>query len=375
MNFDPYEALGVSKDAGQDDIKKAYRKLARKYHPDVNPGNAESEEKFKQVSEAYDILGDKEKRAEYDRLGQQQFYDQAFGGQGYQRPDAGAGFSFEDLFGDIFSQRGGGGGGVRFDFGGGGGGYDFGGGFGQGYQTGPRKGESLNYRMKIGFRDAIFGTETTFDLEHPATCSACGGQGIDLSSTSVCSQCQGSGRITKKQGKSQVMTVCPSCGGSGRMGQPRPCPACGGRGQTSRRETIKAKIPAGVDTGSKVRLAGKGNPGANGGPPGDLFLEIEVAPDPTFSRSGQDLNVTVDVPLVDAVLGGKVEVPTLTGRANLTIPAGTQNGAKLRLKGQGVPASKSKSAGNLYVTVKVVIPKNLSDEAKKKFEELKPLIS
>ena len=335
MNFDPYEVLGVTKDASQDDIKKAYRKLARKYHPDVNPGDETAEAKFKEISEAYDIVGDATKRAEYDKLGQQAFYEQAFGGSGYQRPDFSGGVNFEDIFGDLFGGGGGGGGGGgRFEF------RSFGGGGGfQPRQSGPRRGVDLTMRLKVGFRDAVFGAEKTLDFERPQPCSACGGQGFDLSS-----------------------------------GQPRPCAACGGRGQTGVRETLKARIPAGVDNGSRVRLAGKGQPGANGGPPGDLFLEIEVAPDPVFTRQGQDISTNLDISLFDAVQGGRVEVPTLTGRAKLTIPPGAQNGSRFRLKGQGLKNVKGKSDGDLYVTVKVLIPKDLSPEAAEQFEKFKEAV-
>jgi len=368
MNFDPYEELGVSKEASQEDIKKAYRQLARKHHPDVNPGNKEAEEKFKRISEAYDILGDPAKREEYDRLGQQGFYEQAFGGQGYQRPDFSQGFSFEDLFGDLFGGRAQAG--RRFSFGPNfgepRGGFDF-----FQAQAGPQQGGDQLYRLNIDFREAVFGTEKTLEFERAVPCSACGGQGLDLSSTQACPTCKGTGRATSKQGQRQVMTTCSNCGGSGRLGQARPCPTCRGQGQVLKHETIKARIPAGVDNGSKVRLAGKGLPGRDGGPPGDLYLEIEVRPDPVFRREGRDLYTEVPISFLDAVLGGKVEVPTLTGRATLKIPAGTQNGQKFRLKGQGVPKTKSKPAGDLYVSVKVMIPRNLTPEAKGLFEQLR----
>ena len=338
MNFDPYEALGVAKEASQDEIKKAYRKLARKYHPDVNPGDATAEEKFKQAAEAYDILGDPKKREEYDRLGQKGFYDNAFGGQGYEKPDFGAGFNFEDLFGDIF------GGGARAGARGGkNGGFDFrtvfgGGGF-QEHSSRPHRGQDLTFRMKIGFRDAAFGTETTLEFDKPVPCSSCQGQGFNLSGN-----------------------------------QPQVCTACGGQGQTNIHEKLKAKIPAGVDSGQKVRLAGKGSPGPGGGPAGDLFLEIEIESDPVFKRQGRDIYVETNVSLFDAVLGARIEVPTLTGRAALKIPAGTQNNAKFRLKGQGIKAGAKAPEGDLYVTVKVAIPKKLSPEAQEMFEKLRNMV-
>ncbi len=371
MTFDPYEILGVSKEASQEEIKKSYRKLARKHHPDVNPGDKSAEDKFKQISEAYDILGDEAKRREYDQLGQQAFYEQAFDGAGYQRPDFGGGVNFEDLFGDLFGARGqsAGGGGFRTFFTGSG----QGGGF-HGFETGPRPGGDLSYGLEITFHEAVFGAEKTLEFEIPAGCASCGGTGLDNSSFQACSKCNGTGRVAVKQGKAQVMTQCPGCGGSGRVGQPRQCPACGGLGQTVKRQAVKARIPAGVDNGSRVRLAGKGRPGAEGGPAGDLYLEIRVAPDPVFRRDGQDIMLTQDIPIFDAVLGGQVEVPTLTGRAKLKIPAGTQAGRKFRLKGQGVPATGKKPAGDLLVSVNVRVPEKLTPEARELFEKLRDIV-
>jgi molecular chaperone DnaJ len=359
MNFDPYETLGVKKDAGPDDIKKAYRKLARKYHPDVNPGDKDAEDRFKRLSEAYDILGDPEKKKEYDRLGQQSFYEQAFGGSGYQRPDFNQGFSFEDLFGDIFSRRGGssaGFGGLRSGFG------------------GPRKGGDLTYRLTIGFKDALLGTDIPLEFDRAVPCETCQGQGVDLGSLPVCPACQGQGRTSLKQGKSTVMTTCRTCGGSGRSGSARPCSVCGGTGEKSQREKIRARIPAGIDSGQKIRLAGKGQPGLQGGPPGDLILEIDVTPDPVFTRQGNDLHLETPLTLFEAVLGAKIQVPTPTGRASLTIPPGAQNGARFRLKGQGVPAGKDRPAGDLYVTLKVILPREIGDSARNLFEQLKSMV-
>ncbi|MBW2051000.1 MAG: molecular chaperone DnaJ [Deltaproteobacteria bacterium] len=372
--IDPYEALGVSKDSSQDQIKKAYRKLARKYHPDINPGDDKAEEKFKEISEAYDILGDEAKRAEYDKLGQQQFYESAFGGAGYQKPDFGADAGFEDIFGDLFGRRQQSGGG--FDF------HTFfsdgqispGGGF---YQTaaGPQRGGDQIYSLRISFQEAINGTERFLEFERPVACSSCGGQGVEAAGTEACPVCQGTGQIMRQAGGKSVAASCPQCGGSGRAQGFKPCPACRGQGQTLQKEKIKARIPAGVDNGSKVRLAGKGMPGMGGGPAGDLFLEIEIAPDPVFHRQGRDIYIDAKVPLFDAVLGGKVEVPTPTGgRAMLKIPAGTQTDQKFRLKGKGIPRGKSKPAGDLYVTAKIQVPKDLSPEAKEMFEKLKGMV-
>jgi len=365
--IDPYKVLGVSKDASLDEIKKTYRKLARKYHPDVAPGDKEAEEKFKEISEAYDILGDEAKRKEYDNLGQQAFYESAFGGEGYQRPDFGAGPSFEDIFGDIFGARGQSGGGFDFRTIFGDGQTGSGGGFYRA-QTGPVRGGDQIYSLELSFYEAFNGTEKILDLERAVPCVSCDGQGFEASSAQACPACQGTGRIARQSGNTKIMSTCSQCGGSGRAGGLKPCQTCGGQGQTLKREKIKARIPAGVDNGSKVRLAGKGLPGLAGGPPGDLFLKISVAPDPIFKRQGRDIYIETDVSLFEAVLGAKIEVPTPTGgRAALTLPPGTQTGQKLRLKGKGMPK------GDLYVIVKVLLPKKLSPEAKELFEKLKDL--
>lgn len=335
-NLDPYKSLGVSKDSTQDDIKKAYRKLARKYHPDVNPDDGTAEQQFKEISEAYDILGDKEKRAEYDRLGQGQFYDSAFNGAGYERPDFDRGQSFEDMFGDLFGS----GGHTR------GGSFDFSSIFSQGqnggfsqFRAGPQRGADQVYNLKISFDEAIGGTEKILQFDRQVQCGDCGGRGII-------------GNGTKSA-----------------------CTACSGLGQTIKKEKIKAKIPAGVDTGSKVRLAGKGAPGTGGAPAGDLFLQIEVAADRLFTRRGRDIEVETPVTLFEAVLGGRIEVPTPGGgRAALNIPAGTQSGQKFRLKGKGVLAKNGKTPGNMYVRVKVLLPEELDEEATGMFEKLKEIV-
>ncbi|MBW2622373.1 MAG: molecular chaperone DnaJ [Deltaproteobacteria bacterium] len=365
-NIDPYTVLGVSKDSSPDEIKKAYRKLARKYHPDINPDDKEAENKFKEISEAYDILGDETKRAEYDSLGQQKFYDSAFGGAGYQRPDFRTSGSFEDIFGDLFGS-----GGFSFDFGQGqrtpGGGM-----FRQ--PTGPRRGDDQVTDIRISFSEAVNGTERVLDFERPVPCAACGGQGVESSQSQACPACHGTGQITHIARDKQAVSPCPQCGGSGRAQVLKACPACNGQGQTLKRARIKARIPAGVDTGSKVRLAGEGLPGLNGGPSGDLFLRVEVSPDPLFTRQGRDISIESNITLYEAVLGGKIEVPTPTGgRAALTIAPGTQTGQRFRLKGKGVPGTKSRPAGDLYVRVKVHVPQDISPETQELFEKMKEI--
>lgn len=321
MSLDPYKVLGVEKNADASSIKSAYRKLARKYHPDVNPNDKAAEDKFKEISEAYDILSDPAKKVEYDNLGREAFYERGFGGTGYQRPDfTQGGFSFEDIFGDLF-----GGGGKRSA---GRTGFSFDRHFGG--APAPKKGDNVNLKLAISLREAAAGTEAKLELGIPRTCSQCHGQGIMSSGGGV-----------------------------------RSCPQCGGRGYTNHLENLKVKIPAGIKNGQKVRLRDKGSPGENSGPPGDLLVEVTINPDPVFTRVDQDLNADLPVGLYDLLLGGQVEVPTLTSRAQLKVPAGTQNGTRMRLKGQGMPATKKETAGDLYVTIKAVLPGKLSPEAKK----------
>ncbi len=336
MSLDPYKVLGVEKNADASAIKTAYRKLARKYHPDVNPDDKAAEEKFKEISEAYDILSDPAKKQEYDNLGREAFYERGFGGSGYQRPDfSQGGFSFEDIFGDLFGggrrstgrQRSAGTG-FSFD-------HRFGG------SAAPRKGDDVNLKLAVSLREAANGTEAKLELGLPETCAQCHGQGLLASGGGV-----------------------------------RSCPACGGRGQINHLENLRVKIPAGIKDGQKVRLRGKGSPGENGGSAGDLLVEVSVKPDPVFTRKDRDLYADVPVGLYDVLLGGTVEVPTLGGRAQLKVPAGTQNGTRMRLKGQGLPPTKNEEAGDLYVTVKVTLPTQLNAEAKKlvaKLAEAAPL--
>lgn len=320
MSLDPYKVLGVEKNADASAIKSAYRKLARKYHPDVNPDDKVAEDKFKEISEAYDILSDPAKKDEYDNLGREAFYERGFGGTGYQRPDfSQGGFSFEDIFGDLFgggAKRGSGRNGFSFD-------RRFGG------QPAPKKGGDLNSKLTISLREAAVGTEAKLEFGVPQTCPQCQGQGIVSSGGGV-----------------------------------RNCPQCGGRGHVNRLESLKAKIPAGIKDGQKVRLKGKGSPGEQGGPAGDLLIQVTISPDPVFTRKDRDLYADLPVGLYDLLLGGQVEVPTLTGRAHLKVPAGTQNGIRMRLKGQGLPPTKKEAAGDLYVTIKAVLPDQLSPEAR-----------
>ena len=313
--LDPYKTLGVDKKADATAVKAAYRRLARQYHPDVNPGDQAAEEKFKEISEAYDILSDEEKKREYDSLGRKAFYERGFGGAGYQRPDfSGAGFSFEEIFSDILS-------GNRPGRRRGGPGFPFG-------SSGASRGDDLLCGLSISFREAALGTEAGLDLSQPQTCPACHGQGMVSSGGGV-----------------------------------RPCLTCQGQGRISRPQSLKVKIPSGLNSGQKIRLKGQGGPGLGGGSPGDLLVEVTVRPDPVFTRQGRDLVVELPVSLYEMLLGGQVSVPTLTGRATLKVPAGTQNGTRMRLKGQGLPAVGREKVGDLYVALKAVLPARLDDEA------------
>lgn len=328
MSLDPYKVLGIDKKADASAIKNAYRKLARKYHPDVNPGDKASEDKFKELSEAYDILSDPAKKEEFDNLGREAFYERGFGGTGYQRPDfSQGGFSFEDIFGDFFggSAKRSSGGSFSFD-------RHFG---GAAQAAPPRRGDDANLKISISLREAAAGTEVKLELSIPAACPQCQGQGVIASGGGI-----------------------------------RNCPNCGGRGRVNQMENIKANVPPGIKDGQKIRLKGKGSPGENNGPAGDLLVEVNVKPDPLFTRKDQNLLADLPVSLYTLLQGGQVEAPTLSSRAQLKIPAGTQNGTKMRLKGQGMPALKNMPAGDLYVTIKAVLPTKLNAEAKNLVSQL-----
>ncbi len=349
MQKDLYDILGVKQDAGDEEIKKAYRKLARKYHPDVNPNDKEAETRFKEISEAYDILSRAEKRAEYDRLrnAAASYSHTAPGGEttfdfGRFTSDAGGGgfgSIFEDLFGERASRR-----------------------------AGPVRGQDLYSVLDIGFREAVSGTKTQVTLAQERICAHCGGSAMDPVAGEACPDCRGSGKKVGSRGSVRMLQTCERCGGVGRIGV-RICAACQGTGRTRTENRLNVTIPAGVDNGSRIRLAGKGYPGRDGGPPGDLYIEIKVRPDPHFGREGNDIHVKTTVDLYTAVLGGKVPVDTLDGRVEMTIRPGTQNGQKLRLKGKGVKTSAGR--GDQIVEVQVAIPRHLDSQSKALFEQLK----
>ena len=349
MAKDFYKILGVSKDTSEEKIKKAYRKLARKWHPDINPGNKEAEKKFKEISEAYDCIGNKEKKALYDEFGAdglQAGFDpekarqhSQWGGfrQGEQRA-SNEGFgryqSYEDVFGDIFGS-GTGSSGFRS-------------------QT-PLKGRDLQHDMTIDLVSALRGFETELSMQKPKTCHACSGSGNDPNSTlSTCAYCGGSGRLEVAEGPMHFTKPCPHCQGHGQTG--KPCTSCGGRGQVTGTEKIRVVIPKGVKEGSKVRIAGKGEPGPNGGQPGDLYLLVHLKPHPYLKRTDDNLYMDVPVTVREAIAGGSIDVPTVDGIVKLKVPSGSQTGKVLRLKGKGATNLKTKTRGNLLVKLVVKVP-------------------
>ena len=366
---DYYEVLGVAKTASADEIKSAYRKLAMKYHPDRNPGDKAAEEKFKEAAEAYDVLHDPEKRQRYDQFGHQAFQ----GGAGGYGP---GGMNMDDIFsmfGDIFGGRGGG-------FSGGFGGFEemFGGGRRQQRRAdpnGPRRGDDMTFRLEIDFDEAIFGSERELELTLPEQCSECGGTGAAAGSRRVtCKTCGGAGVVIGGSGFFQVRQTCPTCGGEGSVLE-KPCRKCRGTGHVSAPRKIALKIPAGVDDGSRLRLAGKGGGGLRGGENGDLYVQLSVRESDIFEREGQYLGVDIPVSPVLAALGGTVSVPTPEGEAQLKIPAGTLNGKVFRLRGKGVPSLRGGPAGDLDARIVFEVPTNLDRKQRAALEEFQKLSS
>ncbi len=355
MAADYYELLGVARDASADELKKAYRKLAVKYHPDKNPGDAAAEAKFKEISEAYEILKDEDKRAAYDRYGHAAFTQ---GGMG--RPGGGGGgFGGHDPF-DIFREAfGGGGGGIFEEF--------FGGG---GRSTGgAAHGADLRYDLEISLEEAATGTEKEIRYRRPVSCSKCSGSGAEPGSgKKICPTCGGAGQVTSNRGFISFRQVCPSCHGSGQIIE-KPCTGCNGEGRVMDSSTVNVRIPAGVATGSKLRSAGKGEAGQMGGQAGDLYIIIHVKEHELFERHDNDLFCEVPIKFTLAALGGTIKVPTLFGKGNLKIPAGTQTGTTFRLREQGIPALRGGRKGDLLIRVQVEVPTKLTGEQKKILEE------
>ncbi len=363
---DYYELLGVPRKAAQKEIRQAYRKLARKYHPDLNPGDKSAEEKFKQVQEAYDVLSDAKKRQMYDQFG-------------FETPGAGG----MPTPGD--------GGDVHFDFGG----FDFGGGAGAGGGAGgpsfrdlfsqffrgggaaaetatqAEPGSSLEYQIEISFWEAVRGTVKKLTISRLDTCTECRGTGT-AGQPQPCTACGGSGQVTQTSGKMRFNLTCSRCGGSGRLRNI--CRVCGGDGRVRRADTIEIRIPAGVQTGSRVRVAGRGNAGTAGEPPGDLYIITDVQPHPYFDRRGDDIYTTVPITVTEAALGAKIEVPTIDGRSLLRVPPGTNSGQKLRLREKGVPSVRTPGQrGDQYVELQVMVPKPVDERVRELLKELEKI--
>jgi molecular chaperone DnaJ len=354
---DYYELLGVTREASAEEIKKAYRKKAIQYHPDKNPGNKQAEEMFKKVSEAYEILQDADKRAAYDRFGHAAFSQ----GAGPRGGGAGGGPAggFHDPF-DLFREVFGGGGGSIFEefFGGGGGGGE-----------GARDGADLRYDIEITLEEAARGVEKEISFRKLAACPHCGGSGAEPGSKRVtCPTCRGAGQVTTSRGFFTVRQICPTCHGTGTRIE-KPCRECRGDGRINQTAKLNVRVPPGVDTGSKLRSAGNGEAAVHGGQPGDLYIVIHVQDHEIFERQGDDLFCEIPVKFTLAALGGTIEVPTLSGKASLKIPAGTQSGTTFRLKGRGMPALRSGHSGDQLVRVQVEVPTHLTADQRKKLED------
>ena len=361
---DYYEVLGVAKSASADEIKSAYRKLAMKYHPDRNPGDEEAKAKFQEASEAYEVLSNDEKRQRYDQFGHQGVN---FGPGGF---DFGRDFShFQDIdLGDILNSV----------FGGGMGGGGFGGMFGGGRQrvdpNAPQQGDDMSMELEVDFEEALFGSERTLDLTLPEECDKCHGSGAAPGSKrSTCPTCGGRGAVVRGNGFFQVRQTCPKCGGEGSVIE-KPCPACHGSGQMRSRRQVSLRIPKGVDTGSRLRLAGKGGGGLRGGAPGDLYVVVRVRDSEIFMRDGMDLAVDMPVSPVTAAVGGEVDVPTPEGVANLKIPAGTPNGKLFRLRGKGMPSLRGMGTGDLVVRIVFEVPQRLTAKQRGLLDDLAKLL-
>ena len=358
---DYYEVLGVSKGASEDEIKKAYKKLARKYHPDMNPGDKEAEEKFKEVNEANEVLSDPEKKARYDQFGFAGV-DPSYGAGGPGGPGGaggfGGGFDFGDL-GDIF-------------------GSFFGGGFGGGQtrRNGPQRGESIRASVSVTFTEAAFGCEKEVTIQRSEQCTTCKGNGCAPGTTpEICPDCHGSGVVQVQQrtpmGVFASSRPCQRCRGTGRIIH-QPCTDCGGSGAVRKRKTIKVNIPAGIDHGQTISLRGQGNAGKNGGPAGDLLITVMVQPHELFRREGNDVFCEAPITFSQAVLGAKLRIPTIDEPVEYTIPEGTQTGTVFRLRGKGIPVLNGRGRGDQYVTVTIETPRDLNREQKealKKFSE------
>ena len=349
---DYYEALGVPKNASDDDIKKAYRKMAMKHHPDRNQGDSGkvSEDKFKEAKEAYEMLSDPQKRAAYDQYGHAGVDPNMRGGPGAEGFNGGFAEAFGDIFGDMFNQ----GGGARRGAGG-----------RQMYRGG-----DLSYAMEVTLEEAFKGKDAQIRIPAWENCDTCSGSGAKPGTqVKTCSTCNGAGSVQMRQGFFSVQQTCPHCRGSGKI-IPEPCTTCHGQGKVKKQKTLEVKIPAGIDDGMRIRSTGNGEPGTNGGPPGDLYIEIRLKKHYIFERDGDDLHCQVPVSFITAALGGEIDVPTLDGKAAIDIPEGTQAGKQFRLRGKGIKGVRASYPGDLYCHIAVETPVKLTEHQRKLMREL-----
>jgi molecular chaperone DnaJ len=340
---DYYETLGVNRDASDDDLKKAYRKLAMKWHPDRNPDNPKAEEHFKDAKEAYEVLGDPQKRAAYDQ----------FGHAGIDpHSGSGVGGGFGDIFGDIFGEI-------------------FGG--GRSGRSNVFRGADLRYNLEITLEQAAHGFETKIRIPTMAACETCGGSGARAGTQAqTCPTCRGAGQVRISQGPFSIAQTCPRCHGGGKV-IPHPCPTCSGTGRIRQQKTLSVRIPTGVDEGDRVRLSGEGEPGVNGGPPGDLYVQVHLKQHAVFQRDHDDLHCEMPVSIATAALGGEIEIPTLDGTARIKVPAEAQSGKTFRLRGKGIKGVRSQTKGDLYCHVVVETPVNLTERQRELLREFETI--
>ncbi|MBS5145685.1 MAG: molecular chaperone DnaJ [Butyricicoccus pullicaecorum] len=346
---DYYDILGVAKSASDDEIKKAHRKLAKKYHPDLNRDNPEAAEKFKELNEAYEVLSDKDKRARYDQFGFAGVDPNYGAGQGGGFGGGFGGFDMGDL-GDIF-------------------GSFFGGGSSRSRRNAPQRGETIQQRVMLSFEEAAFGCEKEITINRTERCEECEGTGAEKgSSAETCSNCHGSGVVTQTQrtplGMFQTQAACPNCRGTGKIIR-KPCKKCSGTGKTRNSRTLKVKIPAGIDDGQSIQLRGQGNAGSNGGPSGDIIVTIGIRPHPIFTRDGNNVICEIPISFPQAALGDTLQVPTIDGKVEYTIPEGTQTGTVFRLRGKGIQNVNGRGRGDQYVRVNIEVPTRLTEHQKK----------
>lgn len=342
---DFYEVLGVNRDASDEDLKKSYRRLAMKWHPDRNPDNPKAEENFKEAKQAYEVLSDANKRAAYDQYGHAGVDSQSAAGAGAA---GGFGDIFSDIFGEIFGAR-------------------------QGGRSAVFRGADLRYNLEISLEQAAHGFETKIRIPAMSACDACKGTGAKPGTqASTCPSCRGAGQVRVSQGPFSIAQTCPRCRGSGSI-IPSPCAQCSGSGRVKLQKTLSVRIPSGVDEGDRVRLSGEGEPGVNGGPSGDLYVQVHIKPHPVFQRDHDDLHCEMPVPFTTAALGGEISIPTLEGSANIRVPAETQTGKTFRLRGKGIKGVRSQSPGDLFCHVAVETPVNLTERQRQLLKEFETI--